>query len=120
MFLFQFQIELTTALPVSLVRVTTRTASDCCVARYNHVQVRVGNTDATVAGSLNYDAVMTINSACGGPRTFLTDGFYIFNHRCEPGPISGKYVTLQLTDNSEMSSFDIGEAEVFVSAKVKG
>ena len=84
--------------------------------RYNRIQARVGNTDVDDASA---NIVMPVNEACDTPKSFGLDGYFIFYHVCDPA-ITGKYVTLQLTDDSVWPSFDVTELEVFTAAKVKG
>ena len=104
------------AFAVSKLRVTSRFVDECCMDRYNRIQARVGNTDVDDASA---NTVMTVNEACDTPKSFGLDGYFIFYHVCDPA-ITGKYVTLQLTDDSVWPSFDVTELEVFTAAKVKG
>ena len=69
---------------VSMVRVTSRVGHQCCNDRYNRVQARVGDEDASVDHVYNKDNVMSINHACDGTKSFGEDGVYLFEHHCRP------------------------------------
>ena len=116
---YYLQIEMERTWFVSRVLVTSRLNKDFR-ARYNKVQVQVGNVNAMSDVDTNRNAAMVINQPCDGVKTYGVDGGYNFNHICQPGPIMGKYVTVQLTDTSIYSSFDVTEAAIFIKTDISG
>ena len=81
--------------------ITIHKRDDCCVGRFQGVEVRVGNTKIPYGWE---NVRITMNTFCDD---FVTPdpASSLANFTCSPGPILGKYLSIQRPENLIGSGF---------------